>query len=67
MVRAGFSRELERLIEHNRSDEAQVREARNRALTLVELEWANRGLGGFKGWCRTEGEEAAQRFRSIAR
>ena len=25
-------------------------------------EWQNRGLGGFRGWCRKQGQAAAQRF-----
>ncbi len=27
-------------------------------------EWENRGLGGFKAWCRNEAADAAQRLLS---
>jgi hypothetical protein len=30
--------------------------------TDADLEWGNRGLGGFRNWCRTEGIAAARRF-----
>jgi hypothetical protein len=33
----------------------------------AHLEWQNRGLGGFRGWCRTEATEAAARFKAIVR
>jgi hypothetical protein len=27
-------------------------------------EWQNRGLGGFKNWCKTEGGEITAYFRN---
>lgn len=64
-VYAGFRRELDRIVEEDLADEHDLRRARNRAMTLVELEWDNRGLGGFRGWCRTEGELAVDRFMGV--
>ena len=32
------------------------------ALIAVDREWSNRGLGGYRGWCRTEGAGAAALF-----
>ena len=64
-VTAGFQRELKRIIERDAIDEKTFNAARSRAITLVELEWDNRGLGGFRGWCRTEGENAVKRFLSV--
>jgi len=61
----GFNRELRQLIDRNDIDNQGLKNAQNRALTMVEWEWDNRGLGGFRGWCRTEGESAVKRFRSI--
>lgn len=61
-VAEGFKREVKRIINRYALDETTVKAARARAITLVELEWDNRGLGGFRGWCRTEGENAVQRF-----
>ena len=59
---AGFRRELERVVERGKINEQEFRAARNRAITMVQLEWDNRGLGGFRGWCRTEGAAAVKRF-----
>lgn len=64
-VNAGFQREVARIVKRDRIEEHGITSARNRALTLVELEWSNRGLGGFRGWCRTEGEAAVERFLSV--
>lgn len=58
----GFSRQLDELIQRQRLDSITVRDARNRALTMVEWEWDNRGLGGFRGWCSSEGKAAVERF-----
>jgi len=64
-VSAGFHREVDRITTRDGIDETGVRAARSRALTLVELEWANRGLGGFRGWCATEGRAAVERFEAV--
>ena len=64
-VSEGFKREVRRIVETEGIDEKTVNAARSRAITLVELEWDNRGLGGFRGWCRTEGETAVKRFLSV--
>lgn len=64
-VSAGFRREVERITTRDGIDETRLHAARSRALTLVELEWANRGLGGFRGWCRSEGQAAVERFIAI--
>ena len=58
----GFHQQLEALVDRENLDPIHVRDARNRALTMVEWEWDNRGLGGFRGWCRDEGEAAVKRF-----
>ena len=64
-VLAGFNRELGQIIDRDGIDRRGLKDAQNRALTMVEWEWDNRGLGGFRGWCKTEGESAAKRFRSM--
>lgn len=63
-VAEGFRREVTRIVERDAIDKKDYNAARSRAITLVELEWDNRGLGGFRGWCRTEGETAVRRFLS---
>ena len=33
---------------------------------MAHKEWLNRGLGGFKRWCRNEGSEYAQNFVDLS-
>ena len=64
-VAAGFERERQRIIARDGLDEAEIRVARMHGWTEVELEWDNRGLGGFRGWCKTEGKAAVERFLAV--
>ena len=64
-VDRGYRREVLRIIERDGIDKQGVNAAQSRAMTMVELEWDNRGLGGFRGWCRTDGEKAVQRFLMV--
>ena len=43
-------------------DEAAARTARIQAGVAFDLEWQNRGLGGFRPWCREDGKQAALAF-----
>lgn len=61
-VRAGFQRELARLLADTTVDQATIDAVRGKAWQAAHAEWQNRGLGGFRGWCRNEGEAAARRF-----
>lgn len=54
------------LIERGGFTDTSRRHTRIRAMIAVELEWSNRGLGGYRNWCRTEGVDAAAMFRRIA-
>jgi hypothetical protein len=63
-VTKGFDRELGQIIDRDNIDRLALRDAQNRVLTMVEWEWDNRGLGGFRGWCKTEGGSAVKRFLS---
>ena len=47
-------------------DQPAVDRLRGKAWQAAHAEWQNRGLGGFRGWCRSEGETAASRFRDAA-
>ena len=58
----GFRRETAYLIAKAGLGEEVVRKVRMRAWTDADLEYDNRGLGGFRNWCRTEGLTAARRF-----
>ncbi len=61
-VGRGFRREADRLIERDGLDRETVNRLRGDAWQAAHAEWQNRGLGGFRNWCRTEGSAAARRF-----
>jgi len=63
----GFKRELEDLTASLGLDEVDAREQRIAGWVDADLEWGNRGLGGFRAWCETEGVTAAERFVAVAR
>lgn len=52
---AGLQRavELERVA--SPLDETEMIAARNRGYVAADYEWSNRGLGGFRRWCLSEG------------
>jgi len=62
-VHAGFRREAGP-IERNVTRE-RLERSRMDAWQAAHLEWQNRGLGGFKRWCRNEGRTAAERFLAV--
>ena len=43
----------------------QMDEQRGKGWSLAHAEWQNRGLGGFRAWCATEGREAADTLSSF--
>src|SRR3546814_4199318 len=61
-VADGFRRQRDDLVARDALSEETVRDIRIIAWTRADLEWSNRGLGGFRNWCRTEGAAAARRF-----
>lgn len=61
-VGQGFRRQANRLIEQDGLDQDTVNRLRGDAWQEAHAEWQNRGLGGFRNWCRTEGSAAAERF-----
>jgi len=58
-VGTGFRMRLTGLIAREQMNPQRLREARARAWKAARWEWENRGLGGFRAWCRTEGRSAA--------
>ncbi len=66
-VEAGFRAELAALTERGGFDEETARGLRIRGWADADREWSNRGLGGFRAWCRSEGVAAARHFQAIAR
>ncbi len=61
-ARAGFERRLRDLRERPGFSRERQLAAQSRAWQAAHAEWQNRGLGGFRGWCREEGRAAAARF-----
>ena len=43
----------------------EMDEQRGKGWSLAHAEWQNRGLGGFRAWCATEGREAADTLSSF--
>ncbi len=65
-VATGFRRARDRIVDSGGLEEEDIMRARAEGWKLAHAEWQNRGLGGFRNWCRTEGLEAAEGFRAIA-
>jgi hypothetical protein len=61
-VGQGFRREENRLVERDGLERETINRLRGDAWQAAHAEWQNRGLGGFRNWCRTEGSAAAERF-----
>ena len=64
-VAAGFRRELRRIRGDAAIDRETLNELRGKAWQAAHREWQNRGLGGFRAWCRNEGRAAADRFLAV--
>jgi len=60
----GFAAEERRLARAEKLDADGLTKARIAAGIAFAAEYQNRGLGGSRGWCRTEGQAAARRFEA---
>jgi len=65
-VEAGFRRELAEVTARDGLSEADAKAQRIAGWVNADEEWGNRGLGGFRAWCQSEGAEAAAHFTSFA-
>jgi hypothetical protein len=61
-VAAGFRRQVARILGDTAIDQETLNTIRGKAWQAAHWEWQNRGLGGFRGWCRNEGQAAAEGF-----
>jgi hypothetical protein len=61
-VITGFRRQLASIVAETGASRDAIEAARSIAWKAAHLEWQNRGLGGFRGWCKNEGRQAATRF-----
>ncbi len=65
-VGAGFRARSSVLESALGGDRAAIEALRGQAWQAAHAEWQNRGLGGFRGWCRDEGATAAGRIATHA-
>jgi hypothetical protein len=66
-VEAGYHREIAFLTERAGLNEADAKALRIAGWVDADLEWGNRGLGGFRAWCESDGLAAARHFLAIIR
>ncbi len=65
-VEAGFRKELARLTETNGLSPQETKAQRIAGWVAADREWSNRGLGGYRAWCQSEGVDAARYFLSVS-
>ena len=61
-VGEGFRSKLTALVERDRVGREEMDGLRGRAWQDAHAEWQNRGLGGFRAWCRGDARRAADRL-----
>ena len=66
-VEAGYHREIAQLTERAGLNEEDAKAQRIAGWVDADREWGNRGLGGFRAWCETDGLAAARHFLAIIR
>lgn len=59
-----FKRQRDHIIVSQNLTLEEVQDARMEGWKFGLAEWQNRGLGGFKNWCKTEGAGIVEYFRS---
>ena len=65
-VGEGFRGKLTALVERDRVGREEMNALRGRAWQEAHEEWQNRGLGGFRAWCRGDARRAAERLAGEA-
>ena len=61
-VIAGYRLQRDALLAEHPLSKSLVDRARGEAGKLAYREWDNRGLGGFRGWCRNDATRYAGQF-----
>lgn len=61
-VSNGYEIEKKRMTDEYKLNPERIIEKSALARKLADLEWQNRGLGGFKGWCAKDGVNYAEQF-----
>ena len=65
-VGEGFRSKLAALVERDPVGREEMDALRGRAWQDAHAEWQNRGLGGFRAWCRGDARRAADRLAAEA-
>jgi len=65
-VATGYLQQLNALLDEFDFPESLQLEARGKGWQAANEEWMNRGLGGFKRWCRGEAQQYADGFIEAA-
>ncbi len=63
----GYLRETSYVRRRDGITDPVARWLRIRGLTAADLEYGDRGLGGYRNWCRTEGLELGTTFPRVPR
>lgn len=58
----GYEREARFIRRRDGLTDPTARWLRIRGMVAADLEYGDRGLGGYRNWCRTEGVAAAEHF-----
>jgi hypothetical protein len=58
----GYEREARFIRRRDGLTDPTARWLRIRGMIAADLEYGDRGLGGYRNWCRTEGLDAARHF-----
>ena len=61
-VIAGFRLQRDAVLDAYPLTKSRIDSARSEAGKLVHWEWGNRGLGGFRQWCRNDATRYADQF-----
>jgi hypothetical protein len=67
LIALGFRQDRDRIIADYKLSSEDIDAANRESWKMGYAEWQNRGLGGFRNWCRTEGMQATERFRTVAK
>ena len=65
-VGRGFAARERMLRRRSGLDDAAVTQLRGKAWQAAHAEWQNRGLGGFRAWCRDDGQHYARQLAAHA-
>jgi len=63
-ISQGFKQQRDHIIASQNLTPEDVQNARMEGWKFGLAEWQNRGLGGFRNWCKTEGKEIVDYFRN---